>query len=65
MNDWFKKSYSRILVDNHISEDDESFMKKYDPAGYVDMIKKAARDAGYITALIEFHMHAICKAAHW
>lgn len=41
MNDWYKRCYSRLLIDNHISEDDAAFMTKFDPERYVAMVRKA------------------------
>ncbi|KKR03474.1 MAG: hypothetical protein UT30_C0029G0002 [Candidatus Uhrbacteria bacterium GW2011_GWF2_39_13] len=38
MKSWFKKSYARVLVDNHITEDDTVFMTKFDPQQYVKTI---------------------------
>ena len=50
MSKWFEKSYSRLLVDNHITEDNPSFMTKFDPANYVAMIKKAGVDSSMVYA---------------
>ena len=47
---WFEKSYSRILIDNHITEDDPSFMTKFNPAYYVSMVKKAKVDSAMVYA---------------
>jgi len=47
---WFNECYSRILVDNHISEFDPSFMASFDPAGYAGQMKKAGVDASMIYA---------------
>lgn len=43
-------AYARILVDNHITEDDPSFMSKFDPGEYVRMMKKAQVDAAMVSA---------------
>ncbi len=47
---WFNECYSRILVDNHISEFDPSFMASFNPAGYAGQMKKAGVDASMIYA---------------
>jgi hypothetical protein len=44
------EAYSRILVDNHITEDDPSFMSKFAPAQYAAMIKKAGVDSAMVYA---------------
>ena len=51
MNDWYKRCYSRLLIDNHISEDDASFMTKFDPANYVAMVKKAGVESSMVYAV--------------
>ncbi|MBI4977091.1 MAG: alpha-L-fucosidase [Spirochaetes bacterium] len=51
MNDWYKNSYARLLIDNHITEDDPSFMTKFNPVNYVAMAKKAGVDSAMIYAL--------------
>ncbi len=50
MNPWYKTSYARLLIDNHITEDDPSFMSRFDPAGYVSMVKSAGIDAAMVYA---------------
>ena len=50
MRKWPLESYARILVDNHITEDDPSFMTKFDPAQYVAMMKKAGVDSSMVYA---------------
>ena len=50
MNDWYKRCYARLLIDNHITEDDPSFMAKFDPVQYVAMAKKAGIDAAMVYA---------------
>ncbi|MFA7257597.1 MAG: alpha-L-fucosidase, partial [Kiritimatiellales bacterium] len=42
--------YARILVDNHITEHDPSFMSKFDPENYVAMIKKSGFQASMVYA---------------
>ena len=49
-NQWFKSCYSRILIDNHITEDDPAFMAKFDLATYVEMVKKAGVDSAMVYA---------------
>jgi hypothetical protein len=71
MNDWYKRCYARLLIDNHITEDDPSAMTKFDPAQYVAMVKKAGTEAAMIYATCHNgncyyptkvgHMHANLK----
>lgn len=71
MNDWYKRCYARLLIDNHITEDDPSFMTKFDPAEYVAMVKKAGVEASMVYAACHNgncyyptkvgHMHANLK----
>ncbi|OGV71800.1 MAG: hypothetical protein A3K19_08525 [Lentisphaerae bacterium RIFOXYB12_FULL_65_16] len=71
MNDWYKRCYARLLIDNHIAEDDPSFMAKFDPAQYVAMVKKAGTEASMVYATCHNgncyyptkvgHMHANLK----
>lgn len=71
MNDWYKRCYARLLIDNHISEDDPSAMTKFDPAQYVAMVKKAGIEAAMVYATCHNgncyyptkvgHMHANLK----
>ena len=71
MNDWTKRCYARLLIDNHISEDDPSAMAKFDPAQYVAMVKKAGTEAAMVYATCHNgncyfptrvgHMHANLK----
>jgi len=68
---WYKQSYSRLLIDNHITEDDPSFMTQFDPAAYVARVKKAGIDAAMVYACCHNgncyyptrvgHMHANLK----
>lgn len=44
------EAYSRILVDNHITEDNPRFMSEFDPAQYAAMMKKARVDSAMIYA---------------
>ncbi|MCX6992713.1 MAG: alpha-L-fucosidase [Kiritimatiellaeota bacterium] len=71
MNDWYKHCYVRLLIDNHISEDDPAFMTKFDPARYVAMVKKAGIESSMVYAVCHNgnsyyptkvgHMHANLK----
>jgi len=47
---WYERSYSRILIDNHITDDDPEYMSRFDPAGYVSMVEKAGVDAAMVYA---------------
>lgn len=44
------EAYSRMLVDNHITEEKPSFMSKFDPAQYVAMMKTAGVDSSMVYA---------------
>lgn len=46
----FYHTYSRLLIDNHITEDDASFLSKFDPAANVALIKQAGVDAAMVYA---------------
>ena len=39
--DWIKKCYSRMLIDNHITDLNPKFMSKFDPEQYVAMVRRA------------------------
>lgn len=39
--EWYKTSFRRNLVDMHIDDWDEDFLKDFDPQRYVDCLKKA------------------------
>ncbi len=43
-------TYSRVLVDNHITEEDPSFMRKFEPAVYAGMMKMANVEASMVYA---------------
>lgn len=47
---WMKNCYSRLLIDNHITECDDSFMTRFDPATYAKMAKKAQIDSAMVYA---------------
>jgi hypothetical protein len=71
MNDWYKRCYARLLIDNHITEDDPSLMSRFDPVQYVAMVKKAGIEAAMVYATCHNgncyyptrvgHMHANLK----
>ena len=50
MGSWFEKSYTRILVDNHVADDDPIFMSKADPQQYVETIVSGGCDACMVPA---------------
>lgn len=39
--DWIKKCYSRLLIDNHITDLQPKFMSKFDPEQYVAMVRRS------------------------
>lgn len=43
-------TYSRLLIDNHITEDSPTFLSKFDPAANVALIKQAKVDAAMVYA---------------
>ena len=45
MSSWISHSYSRMLVDNHITEEDPAFMSRFDPHTYVSLVQKAGVEA--------------------
>ncbi len=47
---WHEKIYSRMLIDNHITDCDPSYMKKFSPENYVDMIKTAGVSSSMVYA---------------
>jgi hypothetical protein len=48
--EWMKKCYSRLLIDNHITDLKPEFMRRFDPAEYVRMVKTAGVDSAMIYA---------------
>lgn len=48
MDDWTHTCYSRLLIDNHITEDDPSFMTHFSPQTYVSLVKKAGVEASMV-----------------
>lgn len=71
MNDWYTRCYARLLIDNHITEDDPVAMTKFDPREYVAMVKLAGTEAAMVYATCHNgncyyptevgHMHANLK----
>jgi hypothetical protein len=71
MSEWYKRCYARLLVDNHISEDDPEAMARFEPAQYVAMVKLAGIEASMVYATCHNgncyfptrvgHMHANLK----
>lgn len=47
---WIKKCYSRLLIDNHITDLDPAYMTKFDPAEYVRMAKLAKVESAMVYA---------------
>ncbi len=50
MNKWITRCYSRMLIDNHITEDDPAFMTRFDPQRYAALVKKAGVEASMVYA---------------
>jgi hypothetical protein len=50
MSDWTQDCYVRLLIDNHITEDDPSFMTRFDPQRYVSLVKRAGIEASMVYA---------------
>jgi hypothetical protein len=50
MNHWIENCYTRLLIDNHISEDDPGSMTRFDPSRYVSLVKKAGVEASMVYA---------------
>ena len=47
---WHEKIYSRMLIDNHITDCDPSYMKKFSPDNYVEMIKTSGVNSSMVYA---------------
>lgn len=47
---WYEECYTRLLIDNHITEHDPSFMTKFDPSNYVAMVKRGGIEASMVYA---------------
>lgn len=42
---WYEKCYSRLLVDNHITDLNPEYMSKFDPAEYITTVKNSGVDS--------------------
>lgn len=49
-NMWFQKSFRRLLVDMHINDKNDLFMRDFDPENYAEMMKLAKVDTAEIYA---------------
>ncbi len=47
---WMKNCYSRLLIDNHITDLKPKFMSRFNPAEYVRMVKSAGVDSAMVYA---------------
>lgn len=47
---WAARCFSRLLIDNHITEDDPSAMAQFDPQRYVALVKRAEVEAAMVYA---------------
>lgn len=47
---WFKQSYSRLLIDSHITDISPEFMSRFDPAEYVRLIELSGVDSAMVYA---------------
>ena len=47
---WIEKCYTRLLIDNHISDRDPVFMSKFDPAEYLRMVQLSGVGSSMIYA---------------
>ncbi len=47
---WMRRCYSRLLIDNHITDIDPSLMRRFDPAEYLRMTRMAGVDSAMIYA---------------
>ncbi len=47
---WYKRCYARLLIDNHITEHDPSFMSRFDPERYVAMVQRGGIEASMVYA---------------
>jgi hypothetical protein len=50
MNNWTQRCYTRLLIDNHITEDDPLAMTRFDPQRYVALVKQAGVEASMVYA---------------
>lgn len=47
---WMEKCYSRLLIDNHITDIRPEFMSRFDPENYVEMVKLAGVESSMVYA---------------
>jgi len=47
---WMRTCYSRLLIDNHITDQNPDYMRKFDPQRYVDMVKLSGVDSSMVYA---------------
>lgn len=47
---WLEKCYSRMLIDNHITDLNPRFMSRFDPAEYVRMLKLSGVESSMVYA---------------
>ena len=47
---WIKKCYSRLLIDNHITDQLPHFMTKFDTREYVRMVRLSGMEASMVYA---------------
>ena len=47
---WFDKCYSRLLIDNHITDQRPEYMSRFSPEEYVRMVKLAGVESSMVYA---------------
>ncbi len=47
---WIEKCYSRLLIDNHITDQLPQYMSRFDPAEYVRLVRKSGVDSAMVYA---------------
>ena len=50
MANWMEECYSRLLIDNHITDDDPTLMTAFDAQRYISLVKQAGVDSFMIYA---------------
>src|SRR5258706_4362235 len=48
---WFKSTWRRGVLDMHITDDDESFLSRYDPGAYAALLERAKTRSGVVCAM--------------
>jgi hypothetical protein len=48
---WYKSAWRRAVLDMHITDDDESFLSRYDPGAYAALLDKARARSGVVYAM--------------